>query len=83
MLLFYVLLGAAATVATALCSCFNGLEWLWTLPMLIGYSIGLIILHFLILFIISLFVDKTKEQFHETVEVTDEAIKDAFDKVEW
>lgn len=62
MLLFYVLLGAAATVATALCSCFNGLEWLWTLPMLIGYSIGLIILHFLILFIISLFVDKTKEQ---------------------
>jgi hypothetical protein len=28
-------------------------------------------------------VDKTKEQFHETVEVTDEAIKDAFDKIEW
>jgi len=62
MLLFYVLLGAAATVATALCSCFNGLEWLWTLPMLIGYSLGLIILHFLILFIISLFVDKSKDQ---------------------
>ena len=62
MFLFYLALGTLASVATALCAPFSGLDWLWVILLIIGYTLGLIIVHFAILFVISLFIDKNKEQ---------------------